>query len=295
MTDADQILIQREASVQPADATLETTLRSILFYVHEDDELDNRMQCALSLARGFSAHLELLQIVPIGAYTVVDTHGGTFISGEIAEAINIDATAVRNRLEEHLRKEDVNWTFEALMSATLPELTRAAALSDLVVIGRRPLFSEWGVAGPSLLAQLVRNGRTPLCVPGDGTTRLDPFGRAVIAWNGSIESANAVRAAIGLLRVASDVRVIRYIEDDDVRNSDMRLLQYLSRHDIHAEIETHRPRSDPATELIEYAARCGAEYVVMGAYSHSRAGEFIFGGITRDLLQACSTTLVMSH
>jgi nucleotide-binding universal stress UspA family protein len=38
-----------------------------------------------------------------------------------------------------------------------------------------------------------------------------------------------------------------------------------------------------------------AEYVVMGGYSHSRAGEFLFGGVTRQLLHDCSVTLVMAH
>jgi nucleotide-binding universal stress UspA family protein len=33
----------------------------------------------------------------------------------------------------------------------------------------------------------------------------------------------------------------------------------------------------------------------MGGYSHSRAGEFLFGGVTRDLLRACPISLVMAH
>jgi nucleotide-binding universal stress UspA family protein len=34
---------------------------------------------------------------------------------------------------------------------------------------------------------------------------------------------------------------------------------------------------------------------VLGGYSRSRAGEFLFGGVTRDLLHACPVSLVTTH
>jgi nucleotide-binding universal stress UspA family protein len=117
----------------------------------------------------------------------------------------------------------------------------------------------------------------------------------VIAWNGSAECANAVRSTIGLLKMASGVRVVRFTENKELRLSDERLLEYLSRHDVHAEMDTHLPRTDIASDLLEYASRAGAEYIVMGGYSHSRAGEFLFGGVTRELLGSCPISLVMAH
>jgi nucleotide-binding universal stress UspA family protein len=33
----------------------------------------------------------------------------------------------------------------------------------------------------------------------------------------------------------------------------------------------------------------------MGAYSHSRVGEWIFGGVTRALLKDCPVPLVLAH
>ena len=117
----------------------------------------------------------------------------------------------------------------------------------------------------------------------------------MIAWNGSVEAANAVRSAIDLLKMASDVKVVRYTEDKDLSLSDERLLEYLSRHGIHAELDTHLPKAGVAEDLVDYASQARAEYVVMGGYSHSRAGEFLFGGVTRALLQACDLSLVMAH
>ena len=39
----------------------------------------------------------------------------------------------------------------------------------------------------------------------------------------------------------------------------------------------------------------GASYMVMGAYGHSRAREFFFGGVTRDLLKDCPVPLVVAR
>jgi nucleotide-binding universal stress UspA family protein len=95
--------------------------------------------------------------------------------------------------------------------------------------------------------------------------------------------------------VASDVRVIRFAEEKDAAFPDTRLLDYLSRHAIHAELDTRAPPAEFGAGLIEYASKAGATYLVMGAYSHTRAGEFLFGGVTRELLRACPIPLVMAH
>jgi nucleotide-binding universal stress UspA family protein len=270
-------------------------IRSILFAVHDDSELDSRFQAALSLARACSAHLQLLHVVPVQAYASTDVYGGVFVSGAIVQALEEEAEKIRERLEQHLRVEDVSWNYELRTSVLLVEMLQRAALADLVVMGRRPHWHEFSRTGPGLLGALICSARTPVCIPGDGRKAFDPFGKAVIAWNGSVEAANTVRSAIGLLKMASDVKVLRYIDDTDVALSDERLLQYLSRHGVHAELDTHLPKEDVAEDLIAHASRSKAEYLVMGGYSHSRAGEFLFGGVTRALLEACDLSLIMAH
>lgn len=47
--------------------------------------------------------------------------------------------------------------------------------------------------------------------------------------------------------------------------------------------------------LIARKTAVNAGYVVMGGYSHSRIGEYIFGGVTRTLLAGCAVPLVIAH
>jgi nucleotide-binding universal stress UspA family protein len=293
MKSADEIVIDRaiEVAKQPDTAAI----KSVLFAVHDDDGLRARLQAALSLARACSAHLHLLQVIPLEAYTVVDTYGGTFASGEIVEALEEEAGKVRRQLETQLRKEDVSWSYEVTRSLTIPELMKHAALADLLFIGRQPHWRDFNRTGPGLLGSLVCRTRTPLCIPGDGRESFDPFGTAIIAWNGSVEGANAVRSAIGVLRMASTVRIVRFVGDETSAFPDTRLLQYLSRHGIHAEMESRVAKKDVSADLVDFATSAHSEYVVMGGYSHSRAGEFLFGGVTRELLAACPISLMMAH
>lgn len=293
MERSQQLVMDRSAT---ATQSLETSaIKSILFIIHDDDGLEARLQAALSMARACTAHLQLLQVIPVEAFTVADSYGSAFVSGEIVEVLQAESDKLRNRIEDHLRREDVSWNYEVTTSVIVPEVLKNASFADLVFMGRQPSFHEFTRTGPSLLGEVVCAMRTPLCIPADGIDRFDPFGNAVIAWNGSIECANAVRSTIGLLKLASKVSVVRYTEDKELTLDDERLLQYLSRHGVHAEFDTHLVKTEIAGDLVDYASKKGAAYVVMGGYSHSRAGEFLFGGVTRQLLRNCSVSLVMAH
>ena len=80
-----------------------------------------------------------------------------------------------------------------------------------------------------------------------------------------------------------------------------KLLEYLSRHDIHADLSVQDPpRStrDPevvAASLVAHAKGMRAAYIVMGGYSHNRIQEVMFGGVTRSLLKECAVPLVIAH
>ena len=72
--------------------------------------------------------------------------------------------------------------------------------------------------------------------------------------------------------------------------------RYLARHRITGgpQVILHRQGSG-AAQLIKLAQEEGADLLVAGAYGHSRLGEWIFGGVTRDLLAQTPICCLMSH
>lgn len=281
-----------KAIIETADAPV--GIKTMLFHVQIDRGLSDRVQVALSLARAFGAHLHLLHVTPIEAYTMADSFN-TLVSADVIGVLEQEAAKLREKLEQQLANEDVSWDYEEVTGALLPHLVQRAALSDLVLTGRNPSELEFGPA-ITLLGDMLHRVRAPLFVIGDDAREVDPFGPAMVAWNGSYEAADALRSAVPLLKLASQVRVITVEEPKDYRFPSTGALEYMSRHGIHAELVV-RPRIDESIEeeLLEQAAADRASYIVMGGYSHARAGEFLFGGVTRSLLKKCPVSLVMAH
>ena len=270
-------------------------VKTLLFHVHHDEGLEQRLQAALSFARASEAHLHLLHVTPIEAYTVIDAYGA-FVSGEIIDALQKDADQLRAKIEAHLANEDVTWDYEEITGELMPHLIRCAALSDMLIVGRERPTPEFARPTISFLGDLLHRVRTSLLVLGDQPRPFDPFGTAVIAWNGGYEVANAMRGSLGLLKLASSVRVLTIEEDSPYAFPSTRALEYLSRQGIHAELTVRqRSAASIAENLISYAMANDAAYVVMGGYSHSRAGEYLFGGTTRDLLADCPVSLVIGR
>jgi hypothetical protein len=272
-----------------------SAIGTILLHIQNDRSNEQRLQFALSLARATGAHLECAQITPIEAYVTTGTLGGVLALGKAMEKVDADDNAMESRIRSRLALEDVSWDYEHVTGYETVELVHRAALADLLIVGRDPHASRAQRPQLSVLGDILDNCRTQLLIPATGGGGFDPFGPALIAWNGSYEAANATRAAIGLLKLASRVKVVRFTEDRPNAFSDIRLTQYLSRHGVHAELDVREVREDYVTDLVEYASGYGASYIVMGGYGHSRAGEFLFGGVTRELLRDCPLTLIMSH
>lgn len=294
MKGADESVLERPRTATEDPAQSLSTIKSILLHVHDDDQFECRLQTALSIARSCSAHVECLQVIPVEAFTITDAFG-SFVNAETLALLEKQGTELRERIEARLAAEDVAWSYTTTSEALISELLKSAALSDLLILGREPEDRAFGRSGRSLLGEIICNSRTPLCIPGTDAEPLNPFGTVVIAWNGSIEAANAIRQSISLIRMASKVRVIRVTEDKETAFPDTQVLEYLSCHGVHAQLDTRAVRHSFTQDLIEYVAGAGASYIVMGGYSHSRAGEFLFGGVTRNLLREFPISLVMAH
>lgn len=293
MDRTNQLIIEPTLGNETVPAALSSTIKTILLHIQNDANLEARLQCALSLARATGAHLRCLHVTPIEAYVTMDSLGGLFVMDSIISAIDDEESRIRSTLEARLAVEDVTWDYEKVTGNTVGALVGRAALSDLVITGRQAHVERARSLEIGIIGDVLMGVRTPLLIPGDDDAVFDPFGPAVIAWNDSYEAANAVRNAVGLLKLSSDVRVIQLTDIED--EPPTHLLEYLSRHDIHAQVDTWIREDAVEDSLTDYAQQRAASYIVMGGYGHNRAGEFLFGGVTRSLLKASPVALALAH
>ena len=115
------------------------------------------------------------------------------------------------------------------------------------------------------------------------------------AWPGKLgELTSRGDDAIRRGRVAQDVlasgaqaAALEHIDD---------VARYLTRHRISGGPRVIiRQEGLGAAQLIRLAQDEGGDLIVAGAYGHSRLGEWMFGGMTRDLLATSPICCLMSH
>jgi nucleotide-binding universal stress UspA family protein len=290
--------------IQPVSkngSSKQSTVKTILLHIHDDKSLGDRVQAALSIARATSAYVDCLHITPVQPYIAWGRVSGVFDGIAIIETLEKEAVQLEGIVESLLRSEDVCWTYQKAIGDVASEIAAYSSLADLIVTGRETSRSEYGSA-ISLLGDVIQWSRTPVFVPAQDEPGFDVTGTAMLAWNGSIEAANAIRSSLGLLKLASKVHVLQIEEQNDKTKQfpGTQLLQYLSRQGIHAELIVEQcgkrlEDEDFIAATLMAHARSRNAYIVMGGYSHSRIGEFIFGGVTRTMLSHSSVPLVIAH
>lgn len=172
-------------------------------------------------------------------------------------------------------------------------LAQAARLADIAVTARPKPETRYD---PAFETVLLNSGRPVLLVP-PGLHAKAALSNVMIAWNDSPEAARAVSAALPLLKTASTIAVFTAAERGvDARTADM-LIRYLAEHEIKASVCPDGRQSNQPVEdkLLSAVRKAKSDLVVLGAYTHSRVRELVFGGVTRHMLTHAPVSVLMAH
>ena len=136
----------------------------------------------------------------------------------------------------------------------------------------------------------------PIIAVGEAVTEFADR-KIVVAWKDTREARRAVADALPFLQRAQDVIAITVSEGDRSaeKGSLDDLLAWLDRHDVKARAELLE-NQEGFVDVLESTARAyQADLVVSGGYGHSRMREWLFGGITRNLLEANTLNRLFSN
>lgn len=271
-------------------------MRSLLLHTTNDESFEARLQVALDLARTYNAHLTLLQAIAFDVVMPGDFYGT--LAASLIPVAREAAADFRAAVEPRLAAEDVRWDWVEELGMADNRMLHHAALTDLAIVGASS--PETGGRGPSPLAGILAvHCKAPIMVVPEGATGLDVTGPAVVAWNGSIESSRALRAALPLLEKAASVHLISVGEPHEEGEPELPPLsgaEYLARHDIECEVAELPRGTSLVHEVLREAARArGATCLVMGAYGRPRLVETLFGGVSRAMLSKPDLPILLAH
>ncbi|MGO9773733.1 MAG: universal stress protein [Roseiarcus sp.] len=195
------------------------------------------------------------------------------------------------------RASDLQWRAKMELGPLSDYIANEARSADLVVtdFDRGGAFSH-----PSTHIDvgdlLMRVGRPVLVAP-PSAKHLN-FERAVVGWKETPEARRAVFDALPFLKAAASVAVVAIVRQAELEAARFRLedvAAWLGRHGVAAEAVATASRGDDASRLTAVAREQGADLIVAGAFGHSRLREWVFGGVTRDLLLRSERFTLLSH
>ena len=278
-----------------AGARANAGIRSLLVHVEAAPDASARLHVAVDLARHFDATLLGLGVEMFQA--VDDPYG--MLGGEWLMALQKLVEEDLKRSEEIFKAKTQGINAEWLGIETIPAQAIAimSRCADLIIAGGAPLKAKDAYRAASTAELVMMSGRPVLVAPPAGAKF---HGDAVVvAWKDTRESRRAVADSLPFLKGAKDVVVLEVcekaaLEDAKVHTDDV--VTFLRRHGVTARAKAVAARPDAvSTELQNEAMSIGADLIVAGAYGHSRLGEWAFGGVTHDLLNAPERFVLLSH
>lgn len=270
------------------------TYKSILVHVDSTEDMLARAAMASELGRLFQASI----VGSVGglAPPPVFADASGMVLASLAEAEHERVVAELARASKRFRAavagSGATESRVAMREATAHLLSQTC-IADLI-IATRP--HETDVPDPVMAISLgdviMAAGRPVLCLP-PGPVQRD-FGNVVIGWKNTQEARRAVADALPILSRAERVAVACI--DESPEDALDEVVQHLARHGV--PVRAVRRRIDDETvvgALLDIADESGAGLIVAGAYGHSRLREWMFGGVTRDLLRTSTLPFLVSH
>lgn len=280
---------------------------------------DSVLAAARGLAKRFDAHIDVvsMRIDPRDAIPYL----GEGISGALVEEFIAKAETESSDQAKRARRDFDAWrdaagfvfaespsdaavtngsedigpscAWREVIGASNQTVASYGRLADLIVAPRGNLDAE--VENEvAFETALLHSGRPVLLAP---PVPQEEFGnRIAIAWDGSAEAARAVGASLPFLETAESVTAITVAEEGKTSAPVEDLSRYLAWHGI--KIDTrHATLGDKSIgEVILGAVRSeSADMLIMGAYSHNRFRQLVFGGATRYMLDESAMPLLLTH
>ena len=272
---------------------------SILVHAEADPASEPRLRLAAELANDFDSRLigvaaELYE-PPTAAAAAGYLDGETLMAE--AKVVEEDLQIAETRFRDVARsvRRGAEWRCAVALPDEMIALQSRAA--DLIVAGPRRAepYGFHNHADPGGL--LMQAGRPILIAPLD-CSKLDASS-IVVGWKDTREARRALTDALPFFKRAKQVLVAEICERRDHDEAGARLAdvaEHLARHGVKASTTTRAPDKATAAEaLLEIADMQDAGLIVTGGYGHTRFREWVFGGVTSELLAGSHRAVLLSH
>lgn len=276
--------------------------REIFLALTDTPSDEPALRAAVAFAKAYESRLRVAFALHLPS--LVDAYGLTPV--EVDEGFVELRKAARERVERlkaQLAGEeiasDVRFA-ESRLYSSKQVLALQARYADLVFVAAPgPFHSESAVLHGMFATLAKSSGRPVIAVPRDAYVHFPPR-TVVVGWSPTPEAARAVHDALPILRSAERVDVVLVEpESGELGHGEepgADIAAHLAHHGVKVDADvSRRTRGTVGVHLLRSAIEQKADLIVAGAYGHSRAREWAFGGATRELLDQGQVPVLFAH
>ncbi len=275
------------------------TYKSLMVHLELNGDNEGVLKIAGDLAQKLDA-----RVIGIAACQPLQLLAYEGIAG--GEAMVIDRTEIEKELDVaaaqfhaalQTRARHIEWRSAITYGSLAEYIADQARAADLIITGKdlgAKLLDESRRVNVGDL--VMRAGRPVLIVP-QGVTALN-LRHVVIGWKETREARRAAADALPLLQLAGQATVLAVtMQDacDRTRGQVQDVTKWLEEHDVRATADVAVMGGTDVGHLHASLVDRRCDLLVAGAYGHSRLSEWVFGGVTMDMLLDPDFCVLASH
>jgi len=275
--------------------------KTILVHVDGGPAAEQRFRVAADVALSFDAHLTGCAPTGISRFIPPDVivREGTALASFCA-AMRANAAQSLQVFSRIVSEQGLLAAEERVIDDDASGVALHARYADLVVLSQPDRSLPTRGSASDLPGYLLRECARPLLVVPRSARGIGIQGKALLAWDGSIEATRAITGALSLLRSASSVSVMsvhyRHDRPDNEHGALCApMVHYLQRHGVKARARYHPDTVDVGTALLSAADDEQAGLLVMGGYGRSPLRESVLGGVTATVVKSMTLPVLLAH
>ena len=275
------------------------SIQTILVHLAVDDDSNNRLRTAISVAKTLDAHLICLYIAA-AVHLPAGAAGRGASAAYLAEAHQVGRErldGIKLEAETTCKEAGISWEWVASDTDHFDGLMEHVHRADLTVLTQVQFDHIEDRLMFQLPEHVIREAGGPVLILPKGMVPPNIFNprHSLIAWRFSREAIRAVRDTLSILKRSKKVTLMALDPEGEPHCAPELALSYLSRHGIQADLVYKPDAKLIGEEILDTAHNIGADRIIMGAYGRSAFREVLFTGPSRYVLGHTDIPVYMSH
>ncbi len=264
------------------------------------NQFNDDLKCAVDFCHSHDAHLTALLIAMCAT-----PHFSSYesladrLDRRVRDTENLTEKAcdVRTLVKGSIRSYEVQEIYTEYAWAD-EDIAERAHYVDLVLVGAQAAHND-------LLRQRVVDGAllqspTPVLINPTNKHLGEAPKVVLLAWDSSEAAARATRQSIDFLQAAGTVHVTLVeapsLHAAGYEEQGANISKFLERHGVRVSLDCISDNGHSVENALrKHAVEIGAGMIVMGAYSHPRLRQRLFGGVTQSMLSDLDLPLFLAH